>query len=373
MTDPLRLVGLIAGLVVVLGTATSVFTTLVVPRTSSSRLFRAVLKGVGRVTRSLLRLFPSYEAKDRVMAVVGPLGMVLLFVWWLGLITGGFGLLIWWDSGTTLLHALAISGSSVTTLGVDTTSHHGAEALEFMDAGVGLLVVALEIAYLPTLYQQYSLRETEVTLLASRAGSPAWGPEILARHRWFRTTSELPDLFRTWERWSAAVAESHANYPALMWFRSPVPSRSWLTALVAMMDAAALGDATAPSTTPRQARICLTMGITCLRSLAQALQLPYERDPLPTDPVRLTYEEYLVGTARLEKVGYEFERSPEEAWPHFKGWRVNYESIVDALTHQIMPPPTPWLADRPEAGTATWPTVLNRTPDDPEAHQPLIT
>jgi hypothetical protein len=238
---------------------------------------------------------------------------------------------------------------------------------------LGLLVIALEIAYLPTLYQAYAQRETEVTLLAIRAGTPAWGPEVLARHHWFKVTSELHELWGTWERWAAAVAESHANYPSLMWFRSPVPARSWLTALVAMMDSAAMADAVAPKATPRSGRLCLTQGIGCLRSLSNALNVEFVRDPLPSDPIRLTYEEFLEGTDRLEQVGYPFERTPEEAWPHFKGWRVNYESMVDALTTQVMPPPAPWFLDRPRLGRTEWPRILNRTPDDPQGRKPLIT
>ncbi len=88
--------------------------------------------------------------------------------------------------------------------------------------------MALEIAYLPALYNQFSTRETEVTLLEARSGNPAWGPEILARSYWLDTMDELPPLYADWERWAAAVSESHANYPALIWFRSPVSTRSWL-------------------------------------------------------------------------------------------------------------------------------------------------
>jgi hypothetical protein len=114
-------------------------------------------------------------------------------------------------------------------------------------------------------------------------------------------------------------------------------------------------------------------GRNCQRSLATALGIPFESDPRPYDPVRLTYEEFLEGTDRLAAVGYPFERTPEEAWPHFKGWRVNYEALVDALTREVMPPPAPWFLDRPKLGHVEWPRVLNRTPDDPEAHKPLIT
>ena len=84
------------------------------------------------------------------MAIVGPLGMVLLFVVWLVLLVVGFGFMTWWSSGSTLRHTMAISGSSVFTLGVATGSHPQTATLEFIAAGTGLLVIALEIAYLPT-------------------------------------------------------------------------------------------------------------------------------------------------------------------------------------------------------------------------------
>ena len=87
-------------------------------------------------------------------------------------------------------------------------------------------MIALEIAYLPALYSAFASRETQVTLLAGRSGTPAWGPEILARSHFLDTMDELPPLYSEWERWAATISESHANYPALMWFRSPVSTRS---------------------------------------------------------------------------------------------------------------------------------------------------
>jgi len=236
-------------------------------------------------------------------------------------------------------------------------------------AGTGLLVIALEIAYLPTLYAAFSEREAQVTMLASRAGTPAWGPEILARHQRFSTMDELPELYRVWERWSAGVSESHTSYPTLMWFRSPDASRSWLLALVAMMDSAALYDALCPGTAPRQTRIFLQMSVDCLRALARALHIPYDPDPLPTDPVRLRRDEFDDGIRRLAFAGFPFEREPDEAWRHFCGWRVGYEPICDVLSHMLMPPQAPWLVDRPHLGPVQRPGVVNRTPDDPEARR----
>jgi len=366
VSGPIRLVGFIIGLVIVAVTAASVFTTLVIPRTTSSRLLRSISRVLAQGLRPLLRRLHSYGAQDRVMALVGPLGMVLLFVAWLVFLVIGFGFTIWWGSRGPLDSALAVSGSSVFTLGVAAGHVGSTETLEFIAGGMGLLVIALEIAYLPTLYAAFSSRETEVTLLAVRSGTPAWGPEILNRHHRLGIMAELPELYATWERWAAGVSESHTSYPSLMWFRSPEPSRSWLLALVAMLDAAALHDSLCPDSAPRQARICLSMGIGCLRSLAQALRIPFDPDPRPTGELRLRVDEFMAGVTRLELAGFPFERTPAEAWRHFTGWRINYESIVDELTRLVIPPPAPWMRNRPETGAPNWPGIKNRTPDDPE-------
>ena len=367
----LRVVGLIAGVLVLGSTAVSLFTALVVPRATSSRAMRAVARALGKVTRRLLPHLSTYEVRDRVMAFVGPVAMIILFIVWLIALVLGFGLVTWWSSGESLGSAFEIAGSSVFTLGIASSPDSGSKALEIIAAGVGLLVVALEIAYLPALYAAFSTRETEVTLLATRAGTPPWGPEILARHQVLDSLNELPPLYADWERWAAAVSESHTNYPALIWFRSPVPSRSWLLSLVAMMDSAALYHAVSPSQTPRQARLCLSMGTNCLRSMAGVLKIPFDPDPVPTAGTRLTKEEFAQGYARLTDVHFPLERELDEAWRHFQGWRINYESIVDGLTKLIMPPPAPWFLPRPGLGPAEWPAVRNRTPDDPEGNLPF--
>jgi hypothetical protein len=367
----LRLVGLVVGIVILASTAVSVFTALVVPRVTSSRAMRTIAKVISGTARRTLPRLPSYEVRDRVMSFVGPAAMVTLFVLWLSALVVGFGLITWWASREDIGAAFEIAGSSVFTLGIAGNPGSGTRSIEIIAAGVGLLVVALEIAYLPALYNAFATRETEVTLLATRSGIPAWGPEILARHHVLDNIDELPPLYAQWERWAAAVSESHTNYPALMWFRSPVSSRSWLTGLVAMMDSAALYHAVSPGQTPRQARLCLSMGNNCLRSMAGALQIPYDPDPLPTAGTRLTEEEFARGFDRLQEVHFPMERNFEDSWRHFQGWRVNYEPIVDVLTKLVMPPPAPWFLPRPEVGRAEWPAVRNRTPEDPDGSQSL--
>jgi hypothetical protein len=364
-----RVLGLIAGVAIIFATAWSVFRSLVVPRATSSRLWRNLARLLGALACRVAPRLPNYEARDRVLSFSGPAAIVSLFGLWLFSLLFGFSLVIWWNSGVAFASALGIAGSSVFTLGIATASGAGPHTLEILAAGVGLGVIALEIAYLPALYNSFATRETEVTLLAARGGEPAWGPEILARHFWLDTMDELPPLYADWERWAAAVSESHANYPGLMWFRSPVPQRSWLVALVAMMDSAALYHSVSPAQTPRQARTCLSMGIGCLRSMAGALRMKYDPDPLPTNGIRLTREEFEKGFRRLEGVNFPIERDLDESWRNFQGWRVNYEPIVDKLTKLVSPTPAPWFVARPWLGEAAYPFVINRTPDEPAGAQ----
>jgi hypothetical protein len=364
-----RLIAFVVGIVLVLATVWSVFTALVVPRVTSSRVQRGVGRLLGGGAHWISPKLPTYEVRDRVLSFVGPAAMVLLFIIWLSLLVLGFGCIIWWEAGIDFLSALGIAGSSVFTLGIASAHLAGPETLEIVAAGIGLLTIALEIAYLPALYSAFAFRETQVTLLAGRSGTPAWGPEILARSHFLDTMDELPPLYSEWERWAATVSESHANYPALMWFRSPVSTRSWLIGLTAMMDSAALYHSVSPELAPREARLCLSMGINCLRSMAGALHIPFESDPLPTSGIRLSRSEFDDGFRRLEDRSFPMERDADEAWRHFQGWRVNYEPIVDALTLLVVPPPAPWFLARPELGKAEWPLVLNRTPDEPEGSQ----
>jgi hypothetical protein len=218
--------------------------------------------------------------------------------------------------------------------------------VDFIAAGTGLVLVALQIAYLPTLYAAYNRRETLVTLLESRAGSPAWGPELLIRHQLVGTIDNLANLFAEWERWAADVAESHSTYPSLLYLRSPRSRNSWIVSLLAVMDAAALILAVDPQGAPIEARMCIRMGFTCLRDIARATRIPFDPDPQPDDPILLTRSQFDDARERLLASGFASSRTADEAWAHFRGWRVNYEAVGYAIASRFNAPPAMWSGPR---------------------------
>jgi hypothetical protein len=362
----IRILAGVAGGVVLIGTSISVLKTLVMPGGRIGHLYMAVGRSVDRLFRMAVHGMPDYQRRDRVLAFQAPVVLAGLLACWLAAYLVGFGLVLWPVIGS-LAAALRESGSSLFTLGFASTNRGGPTAIDFIAGADGLFVVALQIAYLPTLYGAFNRRETEVTLMAVRAGQPAWGPELLARSRFTITTEDLPNFYRQWERWAADVAESHSSYPILLRFRSTHPMASWLIALLAVMDSAALWSAVAPDELPIQGRLCLTMGSRCLRQLADTLGWPYDEDPRPDAGIALTRQEFDQGIQRLQSVNFHMQRTPDEAWPHFQGWRVNYEPIAYRLAYAIDAVPAAWSGPRRSGEPPIAPRlVINRTPERPE-------
>jgi hypothetical protein len=355
------------GIFLVGSTIASVIGTFIVPRDTPARLAAFVSRIFLPAFRRVSRLFKTYEAKDNALSFQGPLFLLVLLATWLGLLVTGFALLLWAFSPIDITTAFREAGSSLFTLGFATTRAAGATAIDLIAAATGLIVVALLIGYLPVLYGAFNRRETMVTMLESRAGAPAWGPEILWRHQRIATLDNLPAFYARWEEWCADVAESHSTYPVLLFFRSPHPLRSWLTGLIAVLDSAALYNALCPTTSPAEARFCLRMGFTTLRTLAEAIGVQFDPDPHPDAPLRLSYEEYRRGVDRLVDIGFPMERNLEEAWPHFQGWRVNYEDVAMRLADRVVATPGPWM-DVDWMGDLQIPTKrpVDRTPDEPD-------
>ena len=107
-------------------------------------------------------------------------------------------------------------------------------------------------------------------------------------------------------------------------------------------------------------------GRNCVRTLADVFYIPVDTDPRPDAPIELSYDEYLRGVNRLVDIGFPMERTPEEAWPHFRGWRVNYEAPTMALAEIIVATPGPWMGTRSGIGTIGTKRPVDRTPEEPE-------
>jgi hypothetical protein len=364
----LKALAIAAGVLIIAMDLSDLVRSLIVPRPIRWRTVTALAVAVRRSLYTAAARLRTYESRDRFLAVSEPVVMLFRLIAWVGVGLAGFALVIWGVGTVAFGQAFIESGSGMFTLGFATETRAGPESVAFFAAAFGLLVIALQIAYLPVLYGAFNRRETLVTMLESRAGSPPWGPELLARHYLVGIEGNLPNLYREWETWCADVSESHTAYPSLLHFRSPHAANSWVVGLIAVLDSGALYLSVCPSIAPAEARLCVRMGFTCLRDIARVMRIEFDPDPLPDAPITLTFEEFVDAVRRLEGAGVPVERSAEDAWPHFRGWRTNYESVGYAVAYRLSAPPAPWTGPRRSdaAGTMAPVRPIDRRPGKPQ-------
>ena len=347
-----RAVAAVVGGLIVLVTAGSVVGTLIVPRPSGSRLTNLVDVAINWTFQLVASLIKDFRQRDRVLAAQAATILICQLIAWLGFFFVGYALLLWPFISGGITAAFATACPGLWQIGSDAV--RGAPERTIIDFAslTGIVTVTLQIAYLPTLYSEFNRRETDIALLNARAGVPSWGPELLARTHYalgsgVSTIDTLPDLYAEWERWASDVAESHTTYLPLVRFRSPRPLSSWVTALLAILDSAALMLTLSPKEAPTvPARLCLRSGFLCFTDVARALGIDIPDKPDPSRGISLTYEEFLDAVTRMREVDFPIERKPAEAWPDFVGWRVNYEQAAYALAYAIDAVPALWSGPR---------------------------
>jgi hypothetical protein len=333
-----------------------------VPRSIGNGPARWAARIVNLAFRLATSVTVGYQRRDRVLARQAAAILLAQLATWLGTAFAGYWLLMWPLAGGGIGKAFTAAGSSMFTLGFAEPSGAPPSALVFAAAITGGVFVTLQIAYLPTLYAAFNRRETEVGLLNARAGVPSWGPELLARTHYALGTGvsaldTLPSLYAQWERWAVDVAESHTTYPPLVRFRSPRPLSSWVTALLAVLDSAALMLTLSPGSAPAvPARLCLRSGFICFRQVARAMGFTVSDEPDPGGQISLSYQEFLDAVERMRAVDFPIERDPAEAWPDFAGWRVTYEQAAYAVAAELDVVPALWSGPRRLGDPAIPPT-----------------
>jgi len=246
----------------------------------------------------------SYQQRDQAMAIYAPVSLLTLALTWLTLVLLGY-MLIYRSLGERPWRlAFALSGSSLLTLGFTAPPDLPRTALAFSEGALGLMLLALLIAYLPAIYAAFSRREAVVAALDVRAGLPPTAVEMLERTSLIKGLDKLASFWKRWEEWFIDIEETHTTSPSLVFFRSPVWQRSWVTAAGAVLDAAAITASTVEGPRQAEAELCIRAGYLSLRP---------DRD---------------------------------QTWRDFAGWRVNYDTVLLALAGLTMAPYAPWSSDR---------------------------
>jgi hypothetical protein len=345
MNELLKILSLLLGALVVAGTLFSALESFVLPRGVQDPLTRFVFRLVRFLFNFLLSWSHSYPDRDRVMAFYAPVALLLILPAWYVLILLGY-MLMFWGTGLGWFEAFRESGSSLFTLGFAQVDGLSRSILAFSEGMFGLMLVALLIAYLPTIYAAFSRREAAVTLLEVRAGNPPTAVEMIRRYYRIHGFNRLTDVWASWETWFADIEESHTSLPALVFFRSPQPEHSWITAAGAILDTASLVESTVDTPDDPQAALCIRAGYLALRRIADVFSIPYDPAPRRGAPTSISRAEFDLVVSDLRSTGVPIKPDLDLAYLDFCGWRVNYDQPLLALANLTMAPASPWTGKR---------------------------
>jgi hypothetical protein len=345
-----RIAAAIAGTFLVLWTVGAAVKTVVLPRATTSLLTRWLFAFLRRwVFDKIASPKRSFEFRDRVMASYAPTGLLLLPFLWVTLVVVGFAGIFWGVGITPVSEAFVTSGSSVLTLGFVRPEGLGRVVLCFFEAIIGLGLVSLMLSYLPTIYSSFNRREVLVGRLEVRAGLPPSPAELLTRYARIGWLDKIDDeLFPAWEAWFADIEESHTSQASLVFFRSPHPERSWITAAGCVLDTAAIVSSTVDRQRDAHADVLLRTGFFCLRRIADFFGIEYDAHPQPGDPISISRRDFDLLCIELHAAGVPLKADRDQAFRDFAGWRVNYDKVLLALCALVMAPPARWSSDRME-------------------------
>jgi Ion channel len=341
----------IAGIVVIFAILLDAFETIVLPRRvqRSFRLTAFFYRNTWIPWTWLARRIRKPSRRESFLGYFGPLSLIFLLAFWaLGLIFGfacvQYGLgehLQLGNEHITFGKVLYLSGETFFTLGYgDITPNNAvARALAVMEAGMGFAFLGVVIGYLPVVYSAFSSRETEISLLDARAGSPPSATEFLGRLGCCPDPEVLDGIFRDWERWCAELLSTHISYPVLVYFRSQHSNQSWLSALTVMLDVSSLVITGVDGIHNDQAKLTFAMARHAAVDLAQVINAKYN----PHDPSRLSDAEFVQVRTHLAQHGVTLSAAPD-ADEKLGQLRVLYESYVHALGQRLVMPLPSWIA-----------------------------
>jgi hypothetical protein len=341
-----RVLVFLAGVLFLVSILRAVIRTFVVPRGEQVLSARLVFLWLRPVFDGLASRRRDPVHAHAVRARYAPTALVGLAAVWAAGVLLAFVPMYWATGGISVRDAFRLSGSSLTTLGFVSSPNDFDTALAVTEALIGLGLVAMLIAYLPTIYANFARREAEVLKLEVRAGAPPSPATFLIRLHAIGWNDRFEDIWADWEQWFTELEESHTSQPSIGLFRSQRHENSWVTASCTVLDSAALSLAALAQPGSPQANLTLRSGFLALRAIAEFFGAPLHQDPRPDDPISVTREEFDELLDRLAASGVALKSDRDQAWRDYAGWRVNYDEAVLALCALLRPAPAMWSSDR---------------------------
>jgi hypothetical protein len=341
---------IVVGLSVLLFVFNDLFQAVVLPRPSVYRLPLAsqfLVRQLWVVWRWLGNRRRRVERRENFLGAFGPAVLLVLLAFWGLSLVLGYGLVL--DGlksqlappPSTFWRSIYFSAGTLLPLSYGDIVPAGglAQVVVLAESATGVIVVALVISLLFSLYQSFQSREEKVVTLDALAGAPPSGLQILETSAVDRMPHRLEETFDEWRQWSASVLESHLAYPILFYFRSSHDNEAWLNSFGAVMDAATLVLSLIDHDSVGAARLMSKVGNHLVEDVVWYFGVKTTTD------VGVERHEFDQAWERLQAVGSRC-RDPEAAWAEFMELRRRYASPLNQLAHGLVVAPARWIGDR---------------------------
>ena len=356
----LHILSLLLGTALVLSILGSALKTVVLPQGGFPRLSQAVF---ALVYRLLVHRWHNKSRAAALRALYAPVALVSLPLVWMLLMVVSFTFVFWGTGSLTWQKAFEISGSSLTTLGFSKPDGTGRIWIAFIEATIGLGLVALLISYLPTIFSAYNGREKGIVRLRPVAGAPPTATELLQTlHR----TGALKgtDFWKDRADWMLDLEQTHTAFPILSYFPETRPDHSWVATVGSLLDAAALVLSSSQTNTSevyedveKGPLIILVYGLPLIVRIARAANIPLPEPERLAEltahfgeippPISIRRDEYLEAMTALAPILVLGPGGEEEGWRRFAWIRSAYDAALRSLAGLTEAYPSPWTTDRP--------------------------
>ncbi|HEY1444162.1 MAG TPA: hypothetical protein VGF51_04620 [Acidimicrobiales bacterium] len=343
MSEFVRVVAVVGGVVLIVGMLSDAVATLIVTQGSSSfwrptRIFYTV---TWRVTRVVAARLPD-RAGEYSLNVYPALSLLGLLVLWLAGLVVGWSLVYWGldqrlggtrEFGTLFYYA----GTSLVTPLFGSAHGSALRVLTLLETLTGVVTIALMISYLPALYGAYSRRESRLLTLDDPLGGRITPMRVIVLNAPGGDVERLYRAFGEWEMWTADVLESHVSYPMLALFRSQHPGQSWVTALGLVTDAATLASACVEGAQSREPYFLYRRGRRAILEISSRLHIP-RRDG---GVLWLNEANFDLAWDGLVEAGLPL-RDKAQAWADLQVMRASYGDQLETLINFLVAPHGFW-------------------------------
>ncbi|MGO8872356.1 MAG: hypothetical protein ACLQPH_13330 [Acidimicrobiales bacterium] len=348
------------GAVLTMAVLISALETVVLPRNGFTRIARCVFSLADRV---LVHRWRNEAMRTNLRALYAPVALVSLPLVWMLSVTIGFSFIFWGISRDSPQRAFEVSGSSLFTLGFAEPEGTARIWLTFVEATIGLGLVALLISYLPTIYAAHHNREKGISVLRPFAGTPPSPVDMLGNLQRLGSLDN-PELWRTAATWMLELGQTHTAFPALSYFPESTPDQSWVASLGTLLDGATLFLSASDYSTEQDATdeikgpmMALAYGTPTLVDIGRAAGLPIPpaarlmelvaRTGEPAPGISIRREEYLAALDRLHPLLQVPEDQREGCWRRFAWVRSGYDAALCGMAGLTLAPAAEWTTDRP--------------------------